>query len=232
MPCSPTSPTSVDTSSERITTCTRSLQDLYDNTEPLSQRRLEDLYEEIGETDNHTLLCLSASYEPMNFEEAAQKKTRRDPINKEVQEIKNDNMRYHISIPKDRKAINGKRIYKTKKNIKRKREGHKAKLVANGYNKKANYDKVFIPSHPPGYHKARNLSSISTQAKNLLDRRKVFLFKWSPRRRIGIHQTIIGSQGEKKRSLVALRLKNDKSSLKRGWVINFIWFNCRDVCAR
>jgi len=87
---------------------TRSLQDLYDNTEPLSQRGLEDIYEETGETDNHTLLCLSASYELVNFEEAAQEKRRRDPTDEEVQVIEKDNMRYHISIPKDCKATNGK----------------------------------------------------------------------------------------------------------------------------
>jgi len=71
-----------------------------------------------------------------------------------------------------RKAINGKRIYKTKENIKRKSEGHKARLIANGYNKKVDCDKVLIPSHSPGYHKACYLSSIPKQAKNLSDRRE------------------------------------------------------------
>jgi len=47
--------------------------------------------------------------------------------------------------------------------------------------------KVFIPSRSLGYHKARNLSSISTQAKKLSDRREMFLFEWSYRRRIGVH---------------------------------------------
>jgi len=112
----------------------------------------------------------------VNFEKATQKKRRRNPTDEEVQVIKKDNMWDHVSIPKHRKAINGKRIYKIKKNIKRKSEGHKAKLVANDYNQKVNCDKVFIPSQSLGYHKARNLSSISTQAKNLLDRRKVFFF--------------------------------------------------------
>jgi len=37
--------------------------------------------------DNITLFCLSASYEPMNFEEAAQKKRRRNPTDEEVQFI-------------------------------------------------------------------------------------------------------------------------------------------------
>ena len=107
----------------------------------------------------------------------------------------------HVSIPKDRKVISDKWMNKTKKNVKGKFEGHKARLVANGYNKKVNCDKVFMPSCSPGYYKARNLSSISTQAKNLLDRREVFPFEWSPRRRIGVHQATIETQGEKKKRL-------------------------------
>jgi hypothetical protein len=72
VPSSPTSPASEDTGSERIVTRTRSLQDLYDNTEALSPRRLEDFYEETRGMDNITLFCLFAYCEPMNFEEAAQ----------------------------------------------------------------------------------------------------------------------------------------------------------------
>ena len=60
VPCSLTSPTSEDTSSERITTRTQSPQDLYDNIEPLSQRSLKDIYEETRETNNITLFCLFA----------------------------------------------------------------------------------------------------------------------------------------------------------------------------
>ncbi|GAU49327.1 hypothetical protein TSUD_136420 [Trifolium subterraneum] len=56
VPSSPTSPTSEDTGSERIVTRTRSLHDLYENTEALSPRRLGDLYEETREMDNPTLL--------------------------------------------------------------------------------------------------------------------------------------------------------------------------------
>jgi len=85
----------------------------------------------------------------VNFEEAVKKKTRRNPTDEEVQVIKKDNMRYHFSIPNYHKAINGKWVNKTKKNIKRKSEGDKARLVANGYNKKV--------SRPPGNHKAREV---------------------------------------------------------------------------
>jgi len=136
VPRSPTSPTSEDTSSEIIATRTRSLQDLYDNTKPLSQRRLEDIYVETEGMDNPTLSCLSASNEPVNFEEAAKKKRWRNPTDKEVQGIKKDNMRYNISIPKDHKAINGKWMNKTKKNVKRKFKGHKARLMQKATSKR------------------------------------------------------------------------------------------------
>jgi len=86
-------------------------------------------------------------------------------------------------------------------------EGHKARLFGNGYNKEANYDKEFIPSRSPGYHKAHNLSSISTHAKNLSGRREIFLFEWSPLRRISVHQATIGTQGKKKRRLGGYQVK-------------------------
>jgi len=59
------------------------------------------------------------------------------------------------------------------------------RLVAKGYNKKA----VFIPSRSTEYHKAQNISSISIQAKNLSNRREVFLFEWSPQRRTAHQET-------------------------------------------
>ena len=157
--------------------------------------------------ESPTLLCLSAGYELGNFEEAVQEKRWRNPRDKEVQAIKKDNIRYHISIPKDRKATNGKWMNKTKKNVKGKFEGHKARLVANGYNKKGNYENVFIPSRSPGYRKARNLSSFSTQTKNLSDIREMFLFEWSHRKRIGVHQATSATQGKKKRRLGDYQVK-------------------------
>ncbi|GAU31151.1 hypothetical protein TSUD_315750 [Trifolium subterraneum] len=101
VPNSPTSPTSEDTGSERIVTRTRSLHDLYENTDALSPRRLGDLYEETREMDNPTLLCLSANYESGNSEEVAPDKRWRDAMDKEIKTIeKNDTWKF-ISLPKD-----------------------------------------------------------------------------------------------------------------------------------
>ncbi|GAU34810.1 hypothetical protein TSUD_394360 [Trifolium subterraneum] len=116
VPNSPTSPTSEDTGSERIVTCTRSLHDLYENTEALAPRRLEDLYEETREMNNPTLLCLSANYESGNSEEVAPDKRWRDAMDKEIKTIeKNDTWKF-ISLPKDRKTIGVKKFCKAKKN--------------------------------------------------------------------------------------------------------------------
>ncbi|GAU28885.1 hypothetical protein TSUD_293370 [Trifolium subterraneum] len=116
VPNSPTSPTYEDTGSERIVTRTRSLHDLYENTEALSPRRLEDLYEETREMDNPTLLCLSANYESGNSEEVVPNKRWRDAMDKEIKTIeKNDTWKF-ISLPKDRKTIGVKKFCKAKKN--------------------------------------------------------------------------------------------------------------------
>jgi len=110
--------------------------------------------------DNPTLLCLSAGYELVNLEEVAQEKRHRNPTDEEVHVIKKDNMWDHVSIPKDFKVIIGKWMHKTKKNVTENFAGHKAKLVANGYNKKVDCDNVFIPSRSSGYQIANNLSNI------------------------------------------------------------------------
>jgi len=73
--------------------------------------------------DDLILLRLSASYELVNFEEDAQEKRQRNPTDEEVQVIKKNNMWDHISIPKVRKAIIGKWMHKTKKNVREKFEG-------------------------------------------------------------------------------------------------------------
>jgi len=46
----------------------------------------------------------------------------------------------------------------------------------------------------------------------------MFLFEWSPLRRICVHQAAIGTQGKKKRKekYAYIRLKDDKSSLRGG----------------
>lgn len=58
---------------------------------------------ETGGMDSPTLLCLSASYKLVNFEEVMQDKRREGLADEEVQTIKKDNVWDHVLIPKDRK---------------------------------------------------------------------------------------------------------------------------------
>jgi hypothetical protein len=194
VPSSPTSPASEDTGSERITTRTRSLQDLYDNTEALSPQRIEDLYEETARVESPTLLCLSANYEPGNCEEAAQDKKWRDAMDIEIKTIKKNDTWEFISLPKEHKDIGVNKVCKDKKNVKGKIKRYKTRLAAKGYKQKAKNDKMLC--RPPGYHKNHNFSNITAQAKNPSDRQEVWMFEWSPRRRRCVHRATIGIQCE------------------------------------
>lgn len=69
---SPTSSTFKDNMSERRVTRKQRHQDIYDNTEALSPRWVEYLYEEDKGTNNPALLCLYAYYKSLNFEETLQ----------------------------------------------------------------------------------------------------------------------------------------------------------------
>jgi len=57
--------------------------------------------------DSSTLLCPSANYKLVNFEEVVQDK-RWEDLTEEVQPIKKDNVWDHVLVSKDRKSINGK----------------------------------------------------------------------------------------------------------------------------
>jgi hypothetical protein len=114
-PNSPTSPASEGTRSERIVRRTRSLQDLYDNTEALSPRRLKDFYEEIRGMDNITLFCLFADCEPMNFEEVGEDNRWIHAMDEDIRAIEKNNTWELVSLPKGHKAISVKWVYKAKR---------------------------------------------------------------------------------------------------------------------
>ncbi|KAG7565068.1 Zinc finger CCHC-type superfamily [Arabidopsis suecica] len=130
-PTSPTSPQGEESSSER-TPHFRSLQELYEVTE---------------NQDNLTLFCLFAECEPMDFQEAIEKKTWRDAMDEEIKAIKKNDTWELASLPNGHKAIGVKWVYKAKKNSKGEVERYKARLVAKGYSQRAgiDYDEVFAP---------------------------------------------------------------------------------------
>ncbi|KAG7553295.1 hypothetical protein ISN45_Aa06g038290 [Arabidopsis thaliana x Arabidopsis arenosa] len=130
-PTSPTSPQGEESSSER-TPHFRSLQELYEVTE---------------NQDNLTLFCLFAECEPMDFQEAIEKKTWRNAMDEEIKAIKKNDTWELASLPNGHKAIGVKWVYKAKKNSKGEVERYKARLVAKGYSQRAgiDYDEVFAP---------------------------------------------------------------------------------------
>ncbi|CAJ2633694.1 unnamed protein product [Trifolium pratense] len=110
-------------------------------------RSLQEIYEVTENQDNLTLFCLFADCEPMNFQEAFEKKTWRTAMDEEIKAIKKNETWELVSLPKGHKAIGVKWVYKAKKNSKGEVERYKARLVAKGYSQRAgiDYDEVFAP---------------------------------------------------------------------------------------
>ena len=110
-------------------------------------RSIQDIYEVTENQDNLTLFCLFADCEPMNFQEAAKKKTWRNAMDEEIKSIQKNDTWELASLPNGHKAIGVKWVYKAKKNSKGEVERHKARLVAKGYSQRAgiDYDEVFAP---------------------------------------------------------------------------------------
>ncbi|KAJ7961681.1 Retrovirus-related Pol polyprotein from transposon TNT 1-94 [Quillaja saponaria] len=111
---------------------TRSLIDLYENTEVI-----EDV----------NLFCLVADSEPLFFEEAENDKKWRQAMDEEIIAIEKNDTWELANLPKDHKAIGVKWVYKVKKNAKGEVEKYKARLVAKGYAQKQgiDYEEVFAP---------------------------------------------------------------------------------------
>ncbi|KAJ7978961.1 Retrovirus-related Pol polyprotein from transposon TNT 1-94 [Quillaja saponaria] len=130
LPSSPT-PSSEKSSSEGSLK-TKSLLDLYENTEVI-----EDV----------NLFCLVADSEPLFFEEAENDKKWRQAMDEEIIAIEKNDTWELANLPKDHKAIGVKWVYKVKKNAKGEVEKYKARLVAKGYAQKQgiDYEEVFAP---------------------------------------------------------------------------------------
>ncbi|KAK0579794.1 hypothetical protein LWI29_031544 [Acer saccharum] len=112
---------------------TRSLEDLYENTEQVE----EDI----------TLYCLLMTSDPVSFEEANQEEKWRSAMDDEIRSIEKNKTWELTNLPKGRKAIGVKWVYKTKRNAKGEVQRYKARLVAKGYKQKegVDYGEVFAP---------------------------------------------------------------------------------------
>ncbi|KAL0545154.1 hypothetical protein IC582_020300 [Cucumis melo] len=114
----------------------RSLQDIYDETEELSQS-----------FNNLTLFCLFGDSEPLNFEEALQNDKWKIAMDEEIKAIKKNDTWELSTLPNGKKAVGVKWVFKIKRNEKGEVERYKARLVAKGYSQRKgiDYDEVFAP---------------------------------------------------------------------------------------
>ena len=124
------SPSSQESSSE-IPHMMKSIQELYDDTEEI--------------TNFDFLCCLFADSEPMNFDEVVTDKRLRQAMEEEIQSIEKNYTWELTTLPKDNRAIGVKWVYKMKKNAHGEVERHKEILVAKVYKQGhgVDYEEVF-----------------------------------------------------------------------------------------
>lgn len=108
---------------ERDVTHMRSLQDLYEITKSLNNLTLfyQDLY----------------NYKLVIFQEVIQDEKWRKIMNEEIKVIVTNDTWELAIIPRDHKVIDIKLVYKMKKNAKSEIKKYKVRLLAKGYNQKA-----------------------------------------------------------------------------------------------
>ncbi|KAL5816417.1 hypothetical protein ACOSQ3_024795 [Xanthoceras sorbifolium] len=115
---------------------------------PRGTRSLEDLYEETEQVEEDiTLYCLLMTSDPVSFEEANQERKWRSAMDEEIQSIEKNKTWELTNLPKGRKTIGVKWVFKTKRNAKGEVQRYKARLVAKGYKQKegVDYGEVFAP---------------------------------------------------------------------------------------
>ena len=112
---------------------------------PRKMRSLQDLYDSTKITNDVTLFCLFADYEPTRFEEAVRDKKWRNAMDEEIKVIEKNDTWEFAPLPTRKKIIGVKWVYKLKKNAKGELERYKARLVVKGYSQwqGIDYDEVF-----------------------------------------------------------------------------------------
>ena len=98
-------------------------------------RNLNDIYEQ--EATNEGMNSLFSLYchvdDLIHFEEAIKDKKWIDATDEEMNAIEKNKTWELVDLPKGKEVIGVKWVYKTKSNVKRKIERHKARLVVKGY---------------------------------------------------------------------------------------------------
>lgn len=133
-PSSPTS-SSGSSSSDEAPTRTRSLNDIYNSTEPVETQF------------DYSLFCLMTECDPVTYEEAIEDNKWKKAMDEEIAAIRRNDTWELTSLPEGHSPIGVKWVYKTKTNKEEKVEKYKARLVAKGYKQRqgVDYDEIFAP---------------------------------------------------------------------------------------
>lgn len=119
----------------------------YDDTLVRGFRLLSDIYHEAQHLEDESDELMYAGEEPTTFEEATGKHEWRDAMKNELESIEKNNTWRLTNLPKGKKAIGLKWVFKLKKNAEGRVTKHKARIVAKGYvqRKGIDFDEVFAP---------------------------------------------------------------------------------------
>ncbi|KAI3753573.1 hypothetical protein L2E82_25630 [Cichorium intybus] len=112
---------------------------------PKRFRLFTDLYDQTEEIEE--LMMIRNDDEPVSYTEASKRKLWIDAMNAELASIEKNKTWSLVDLPKDRKAIGLKWMYKVKRDPSGKIVKYKARLVAKGYVQKrgVDYDEVYAP---------------------------------------------------------------------------------------
>ncbi|KAJ0795822.1 putative RNA-directed DNA polymerase [Helianthus annuus] len=128
---------------------TRSVTDIYQQTQQLTEAQVRDLYERNQTIPENSVanFVLYADADPTTYDEACKDEKWKDAMDKEMESIEKNKTWTLVEPPKNQKPIGVKWIFKTKYDEHGNVSKYKARLVAKGYNQKygIDYQEVFAP---------------------------------------------------------------------------------------
>jgi hypothetical protein len=109
-------------------------------------RSLREIHQQLDDIDQHNLFSLM-SCQPTSFKEAAKEPHWVQAMNQEIDSIEKNKTWDLVDLPRHKKSIGVKWVYKTKLNEKGQIEKHKARLVAKGFSQQPgiDYGETFAP---------------------------------------------------------------------------------------
>jgi hypothetical protein len=107
---------------------------------------LRQIHQQLDDIDQHNLFALM-SCQPTSFKEAAKEPHWVPYMNQEIDSIEKNKTWDLFDLPRHKKSISVKWVYKTKLNEKGQIEKHKARLVAKGFSQQSgiDYGETFSP---------------------------------------------------------------------------------------